>query len=74
MELNPKTANEPTSGLARQLASADFLILTSAYDVWGEPNASRDYGSSAPNRIVRRDFCERGHYGLFRVLQRCHAA
>jgi hypothetical protein len=74
IELNPKTANEPGSGLARDLARADVLILTTVFDPWPEQNGSQDVGSALPNRIVRRDFCARGTFGFYQVFERCHAA
>jgi hypothetical protein len=74
MELNPHTANQPDSGLAQELRRADVLVLTTAYDVWSEHNSSREYGSALPNRIVREQFCDRGTFGFYRVLERCKAA
>ncbi|HEX6761275.1 MAG TPA: hypothetical protein VF094_00605 [Gaiellaceae bacterium] len=57
MELDPQTANRAGSGLARSLRTADWLILTSRYDGWSEPNSSSKLGPALPNRIVARDFC-----------------
>jgi hypothetical protein len=74
MELNPHTANKPGSGLAAELRRADVLVLTSVYDPWFEPNSSREYGSALPNRIVRSEFCGRGTFGFYRVLERCRPA
>jgi hypothetical protein len=74
MELNPHTANRPGSGLAEQLRRADVLVLTTAYDLWFERNSSREYGSALPNRIVREQFCGRGTFGFYRVLERCRPA
>jgi hypothetical protein len=74
LELNPNTANRRGSGLAGDVRNADVLLLTSRYDAWSEPNNSVAYGSSLPNRIVRRDFCARGTFGSYRVLKRCSEA
>jgi hypothetical protein len=74
MELNPHTANRPGSGLAEQLRQADVLVLTTAYDLWFERNSSREYGSALPNRLVREQFCGRGTFGFYRVLERCRPA
>ena len=43
MEMNPGTANREGSGLADDLRDADWLILTSEWDDWNEPNESRDF-------------------------------
>ncbi len=53
LEMEPGVANAPTSGLARQVAGSDWLILTSEWDGWSEPNASTVDGSKNPNRVVR---------------------
>ena len=42
-------------GLADELREADWLILTSEWDNWNEPNDSMDFGPSEPNEVVRDD-------------------
>ena len=52
-------------GLAGSLTpgkSADFVILTGLWDGWMEPNSSMDYGSDAPNQVLRDHFCVVGDY------------
>jgi hypothetical protein len=71
LEMNPGTANRPGSGLASEVARADFLVLTSRYDSWDEPNASSAYGSAEPNRVVARDFCRRAKHGEYQLFRRC---
>jgi hypothetical protein len=71
VEMEPGAANRPGSGLAQELAAADWLILTSRYDYWAEPNASSIPGSSAPNDIVRGHFCPYWERGAIRLLGRC---
>ena len=71
MELNPGTANRRGSGFARDVLSADVLLLTTRFDNWTEPNASRDYGSPAANAIVRRHFCPLAKRGVYAAYVRC---
>jgi hypothetical protein len=74
MEMNPGTANREGSGLADELRRADWLILTSEWDDWDEPNDSQDYGSPEPNRVVRELFCLRLEEGQYRLYERCDRA
>ena len=74
MEMNPLTANREGSGLADELRSADWLVLTSAWDRWDEPNDSREFGPSEPNRVVKDLFCVRYEAGTYRLYQRCRGA
>jgi hypothetical protein len=74
MELNPGTANREGSGLADELREADWLILTSEWDNWSEPNDSMDFGPSEPNEVVRDDFCLRLERGQYRLYERCEHA
>jgi hypothetical protein len=72
--MNPGTANREGSGLADELRRADWLILTSEWDDWDEPNDSQDYGSPEPNRVVRELFCVRLEEGQYRLYERCDRA
>jgi hypothetical protein len=71
MEMNPHTATRPGSGFAEEIRAADWLILTSDWDGWSEPNESSTFGSDEPNRIVRERFCLRRESGTFRLYERC---
>ena len=71
MEMNPKTANREGSGLADDLRGAEWLILTSDWDGFKEPNASSDYGPAEPNRVVANDFCLRYRRGTYGLYKRC---
>ncbi|MGH9270890.1 MAG: hypothetical protein ACRDZ2_06430, partial [Ilumatobacteraceae bacterium] len=73
LEMDPGLANAPNSGLAEDVASADWVLLTGFWDGWYEPNSSIDYGSDAPNQVVREEFCTVGSYGddLVVLLRRC---
>jgi hypothetical protein len=58
IEMDPGVANADDSGLDDDLASADVAVLTSSFDAFREPNASRDLGSSAPVTVLEERFCE----------------
>ena len=73
IEMDPGLANADDSGLADDLASADFVVLTSFWDGWREPNTSMDFGSPAPNEVLDAQFCQYRAYqdGLVRLYYRC---
>lgn len=77
IEMDPGVANREDSGLADEVASADWLILSNVWTNWSEPNTSRDPGSNEPNEVVDELFCEVGRYGdrggepWFRLMRRC---
>lgn len=75
MEMDPGLANAEDSPLADELLTADWVILTSLWAGWYEPNASMEFGSDAPNQVIRDHFCEVGSWesGLVRLLRRCDA-
>ena len=74
IEMDPGVANAPDSGLADEVASSDWLILSHVWDAWSEPNDSRDFGPDAPNEAVRDGFCAVGDYQpYFEVYRRCEA-
>ena len=70
LEMNPFSANRPGSRLAADVRSADWLVLNRSWDSWQEPNRSTEFGSSAPNEVVRADFEVRGEYGPYVLLGR----
>lgn len=57
IEMDPGLANAEGSSLAADVASADYVILTGLWAGWLEPNASMDFGSDAPNQVLRDEFC-----------------
>jgi hypothetical protein len=73
IEMDPGLANAPGSRLASEVASSDWVILTSFWDGWREPNSSMDFGSDVPNQVLARDFCEVRSYqnDLVRLFHRC---
>jgi hypothetical protein len=70
LEMNPFSANRANSRLASDVASADWLVLNSAWDHPREHNLSAQNGPDAPNAIVRDRFELRGQIGPFRVFHR----
>jgi hypothetical protein len=70
LEMEPDVANAPNSGLARQISHCQFLILTSLYNDWYEPNTSIVYRSRAANKIISKDFELLGTWGSWSVLER----
>jgi hypothetical protein len=73
IEMDPGLANAEGSSLADDVASADWVILTGLWDGWMEPNSSMDYGSDAPNQVLRDQFCVVGDYaeGQAVLYRRC---
>jgi hypothetical protein len=57
IEMDPGIANAEDSGLADEVRSADWLILSDVWSGWDEPNDSRIDGPDEPNQVVREDFC-----------------
>ncbi|NDE60119.1 MAG: hypothetical protein EB010_12020, partial [Acidimicrobiia bacterium] len=73
IEMDPGIADAVDSGLADDVRSADWLILTRFWAGWIEPNDSILFGPDEPNQVVERNFCLRGsyQYDLVRLYQRC---
>jgi len=57
IEMDPGLANEPGTRMAADLESADWVILTSFWAGWDEPNSSMEFGDQRPNEILRDEFC-----------------
>jgi hypothetical protein len=74
IEMDPGLANAEDSGLAADVASADFVILTGLWAGWMEPNTSMEYGSAEPNRVIDEKFCVRGRWEEDQAIlyERCH--
>ena len=73
IEMDPGLANAEGSRLSSDVESADFVILTGLWDGWMEPNSSMDFGSDAPNQVLRDHFCVVGDYedGQAVLYRRC---
>jgi len=70
LEMDPPFSRT-SSRLARDVASADFLVLSTRWDRWDEPNDSSLYGPGDTNRIVETQFCRRASFGTYSVWKRC---
>lgn len=70
LEMEPDVANAPNSGLAREISHCQFLILTTLYNNWYEPNTSTVYRSSAPNTVISKEFQLLGTWGPWSVLEK----
>ncbi len=72
IEMDPGVANTADSGMDRQLASADIVILSKIWDDWSEPNDSRKFGSDKSTQVLKRDFCHVGTYlDLYELYRKC---
>ena len=69
LEMNPGSANAPGSRLARDVASADWLVLNRAWDLIFEPNRSSEFGPDEPNKVVRAEFDFWAEYGPYLVFR-----
>lgn len=57
IEMDPGLADAAGSGLAEEIAEADFVVLTNTWSGWVEPNASSEHGSQEHNRAVADHHC-----------------
>jgi len=73
IEMDPGLADQPGSSLAKDVESADWLILTNFWTGWYEPNSSAEFGSDEPNQVVADHFCLVGNYddALVLLYQKC---
>ncbi len=71
IEMDPGIADAEGSGLAEEVAGADWLILSDAWSGWDEPNDSRMGRSQAANDVVREEFCVVLDAGTFLLYRRC---
>jgi hypothetical protein len=69
LEMDAGSANAPGSRLARDVASADWLVLNRAWDLIVEPNGSSEFGPDEPNKVVRADFDFWAGYGPYLVFR-----
>jgi hypothetical protein len=73
IEMDPGLADAEGSGLAEDIESADFLVLTNIWTGWNEPNASSDRLSQEANQAVADNFCLIRQYeeNLVMIFERC---
>lgn len=70
LQMDPGSANAPSSRLAADVATADVLFLSSRYENWNEPNASMLYGPDAANETVRSLFVPVARHGSYFIYVR----
>lgn len=73
IEMDPGLADAEGSGLAEDIATADFLVLTNIWTGWNEPNASDLHLSQEGNQAVADHFClvDRFEDNLVLLYERC---
>jgi hypothetical protein len=73
IEMDPGLADAENSGLAEDVAQADFLVLTNFWSGWLEPNESVKRQSQEHNRAVADNFCLVAQYesNLLMLFERC---
>jgi len=73
IEMDPGLADAEGSGLAEDIETADFLVLTNIWTGWNEPNASDLHLSQEHNQAVADHFClvERYEDNLVLLFERC---
>ena len=73
IEMDPGLADAEGSGLAEDIAQADFVVLTNFWSGWLEPNTSVKRQSQEHNRAVADNFCLVGQYesNLLMLFERC---
>ncbi|MBK7166343.1 MAG: hypothetical protein IPH81_13995 [Candidatus Microthrix sp.] len=71
IEMDPGIADAADSGLADDVGTADWIILSHVWDAWDEANSSVEPGSDRPNEVLRQNFCRYRSYGdSFELWQR----
>lgn len=73
IEMDPGIADAEGSGLDRELRRSDWLILSSAWKDWTEPNDSAFGRSQAANRVVASDYCTVRATRTFTLYRRCRS-
>jgi hypothetical protein len=73
IEMDPGLADTAGSGLAEDIESADWLVLTNFWTGWIEPNSSAVHRSEEANQAVADNFCLVRQYdeNLVLLYQRC---
>lgn len=71
IEMDPGIADAADSGLAEELRRSDWLIQSTTWQAWSEPNDSRLDGSPEPDAVVAAHYCLDLDAGSFRLMRRC---
>ena len=70
LEMDPPFSSA-SSRLAHDVASSNYLVLSTRWDAWSEPNASAHYGSDTANHVVEARFCRQAVFGTYSIWRRC---
>ena len=71
LQMNPGLANREGGRLAADIAAADWLLLTSKFDAWSEPNDSITDGDPRADALVESSFCAIETIGTRTLYGRC---
>ena len=71
IEMDPGIADAEGSGLDEELRRSDWLVLSSAWKDWTEPNDSAFGRSQAANRVVASSYCTVTATRTFTLYRRC---
>jgi hypothetical protein len=73
IEMDPGLADAAGSGMAEDIVTADFVVLTNTWGGWTEPNDSSSHGSQEHNEAVAKNFClvESYETNLVLLFERC---
>ena len=71
LQMNPGLANREGGRLSADVAGSDWLILTSKFDTWTEPNASVTNGDLRADAVVESSFCAIETIGTRTLYGRC---
>ncbi|MCZ7629568.1 MAG: hypothetical protein M5U19_11165 [Microthrixaceae bacterium] len=71
IEMDPGLADVEGSGLAQEVAEADWLILSNSAAAWTEPNESAESRSQDANEVVAEVFCPALVTDSFELWGRC---
>ena len=71
LEMSPGSVNRKGTRFAKDLSTADLVILTDRYAQWNEPNRSREMGDVAAMRMLESRFCPTVHVGEWTLFKPC---
>ena len=71
IQMNPGLANREGGRLAADIEAADWLILTSLFNGWAEPNSSTSDGDLRADAVVASSFCPIDSFGPRTLYRNC---
>lgn len=71
IEMDPGIADAEGSPLADELRASDWLILSTLWDGWNEPNTSSESRSDEANQVVREEYCQVLDAGAYQLWEHC---